>query len=179
MEVPINNGDVDNLVGELWGRKPNPEDYGFTKGNWHDFVYGLVNNYPFKDRMADYADAVQKRKGYGNVLAIAETRSANFQRICDALGITRLPDEQATTDLVIAKIQQMQQAIASIGALQAQITELSDRPTQKELDDLKKAADDANAKAEALRKEQEQDNQAGNAFMRWIGEQINKILGKG
>ncbi len=169
MEVPINNGDVDNLVGELWGRKPNTEDYGFTKGNWHDFIYGLVTAYPYKDRMTDYADAVQKRKGYNVVLNIAEIRSKNFQRICDALGITRLPDENATTDLIIAKIQKMQEAMATIGALQSQITDLSNRPTLNEIDNLKKAADDANAAAEALRQEKIEAEKTGNAFIRWIG----------
>lgn len=170
-----NNGDVDNILGELWGRKPNPEDYGYTKQSWHDFIYGALAAYPYQNRKADYADAVQKRKGYDAVLGIAETRSANFQRICDALGIERKPNEQETTDEIVAKIQQMQTAIATIGALQSQISELSTRPTQAELDKLKKAADDANAAAEALRQEKVEAEKAGNAFTRWIGEQINKL----
>lgn len=174
-----NNGDVDNILGELWGRKPNPADYGFTQGNWHDFIYGALAAYPYKDRMADYADAVEKRKGYESVLDIANLRGANFQRICDALGIVRQPDEQATTDAIVAKIQGLLDAVASIGALQAQIAELSERPTQKELDDLKKAADDANAKAQALQNEKVEAEKTGNAFMRWLGDQLNKLIGKG
>jgi FtsZ-binding cell division protein ZapB len=174
-----NNGDVDNILGELWGRKPNPEDYGYTQQSWHDFIYNALSAYPYQNRKADYADAVEKRKGFDNVLGIAETRSANFQRICDALGIVRQPDEQATTDQLVAKIQGLLTAVASIGALQAQISELSERPTQKELDDLKKAADDANAKALALQNEKAEDEKTGNAFMRWIGDQLNKLIGKG
>lgn len=174
-----NNGDVDNILGELWGRAPNPEDYGYTQQSWHDFIYNALAAYPYQNRKADYADAVQKRKGYDTVLGIAETRSANFQRICDALGIQRQPNEQVTTDLIVAKIQGLLEAVASIGALQAQIAELSERPTQKELDDLKKAADDANAKAQALQNEKAEAEKTGNAFMRWLGDQLNKLLGKG
>lgn len=170
-----NRGDVFNIIGELWGREPNDADYGYTNSNWHDFIYGVLGAYPYLDRKRDFADAVQKRKGFDTVLGIAEMRGANFQRICDALGIERKPNEQETTDAIVAKIQQMQTAIATIGALQSQISELSTRPTQDELNKLKKAADDANAAAEALRQEKAENEKAGNAFMRWIGEQINKI----
>lgn len=178
-EVPVDKSDVFNGTKALWGRDPNPEDYGFTKGNWHDFFYGLISSYPFKDRMADYEDAKLKRAGFNNAMGIANIRSANFQRICDALGIARDPNEQLTTDQIVAKVQGLLDAAASVGALQKQITELSERPTQKELDDLKKAADDANAKALALQKEKEQDAETGNAFLRWLGDQLNKILGRG
>jgi FtsZ-binding cell division protein ZapB len=164
-----NSGDVDNIIGELWGRKPNPEDYGYTRQNWHDFIYGVLAAHPYQDRKSDYADAVQKRKGYDTVLGIAETRSANFQRICDALGIQRQPNEQVTTDLIVAKIQHLIDVAASVGALQLQISELSERPTQKELEELKKAADDANAAADALRQEKVEAEKTGNAFIRWIG----------
>ena len=174
-----NSGDVDNILGELWGRKPNPEDYAYTNGDWHDFIYGALGASPYKDRMADYADAVQKREGYTNVLGIAEIRSANFQRICDALAIERLPDEQATTDKIVAKIKAYQEIISQVANLQAQIEALSLRPTQKEVDALKKSADDANAKALALEQEKVEAEKTGNAFLRWLGDQLNKLIGKG
>jgi len=173
-----NNGDVDNILGELWGRKPNPEDYGYTQQNWHDFIYNALGAYPWKNRMADYADAVKKRAGFENALGIAEARSANFQRICDRLSIQRQPNEEATTDQIIARLDQLFAATTSIPDLQKQIAELSLRPTQKQLDDLKKAADDANAKAQALEQEKAEDEKTGNAFLRWLGDQLNKVLGK-
>lgn len=174
-----NSGDVDNILGELWGRKPNPEDYGYTEQSWHDFIYGALAAYPYKNRMADYADAVQKREGYNNVLGIAEIRSANFQRICDALAIERLPDEQATTDKIVAKIKAMQEIISQVANLKMQIEALSLRPTQADLDKLKKVADDANTKAAVLEQEKYEAEKTGNAFMRWLGEQLNKLTGKG
>jgi len=164
-----NSGDVDNILGELWGRPPNPEDYGFTNGNWHDFIYGALGAYPYKDRMADYADAVQKREGYNTALGIAEIRSANFQRICDALSITRLPDENKTTDQIVAKIKAMQEIMSTIANLKLQIEALSARPTQEQYDKLKATAEDANAKALALQEEKVQAEKTGNAFIRWIG----------
>ena len=168
-------GDVDNILGELWGRKPNPEDYGFTKGDWHAFIYAALSAYPYKDRMADYGDAVEKRKAYVNALNIAEQRSANLQRLCDGVGVNRLPDEQETTTNVIAKFKALEAAAANtaqVDALKKQIAELSLRPTTEEMQALKE-------KAEALEAQQKQDTEAGNAFTRWIGEQINKILKKG
>lgn len=77
--------------------------------------------------------------------------------------------------------------------LQAQVNSLGKRPTQAELDalnakanDLTKQLDTAVAKGEAAEKlaaelEAEHINaqKTGTAFMQWLGEQLNKILGKG
>ncbi len=77
--------------------------------------------------------------------------------------------------------------------LQAQVNSLGSRPTKAELDALNAKADDltkqlgvATAKGEAAEKlaselEAEHINaqKTGNAFLQWLGEQLNKILGKG
>jgi len=77
--------------------------------------------------------------------------------------------------------------------LQAQVNSLGKRPTQAELDalnakanDLTKQLDTAVAKGEAAEKlaselqaEHINAQKTGNAFLQWLGEQLNKILGKG
>lgn len=77
--------------------------------------------------------------------------------------------------------------------LQAQVGALGSRPTKEQLDTAQKAASDladqlavakkageeAQKRAEELEAEHIDAQKAGNAFTRWIGEQINKILGKG
>lgn len=79
-----------------------------------------------------------------------------------------------------------------IGDLQATVASLNTRPTAAELqaakdqaeafksqvDSATAAAEAAEAKAAALEVEHIAAQEAGNAFTRWIGEQINKILGK-
>lgn len=162
-----NRGDVDNIVGELWGRPPKPEDYGFTNVSWHDFIYNVLSAYPYRDRMKDYADAVEKRKAYENAAGIAEIRSRNLQTLCDALGVARLPDEQKTTNNIIAKFNEVQANTTQIEELKKQIAELSLRPTTQEMQTLKD-------KAAALEAEKVKDTETGNAFVRWIGNLFNK-----
>jgi hypothetical protein len=80
-----------------------------------------------------------------------------------------------------------------IYTLQDQVRALSTRPTKEELDNVKQqaaslstqvtlakaAADAAEKKSAALEVEHIKAQETGNAFTRWIGEQLNKILGKG
>lgn len=80
-----------------------------------------------------------------------------------------------------------------IYTLQDQVKALSTRPTKEQLDALQKQAGElatkleeaqkagleAKKRAEELEAEHIEAQRAGNAFTRWIGEQINKILGKG
>lgn len=103
MANPV-KGDVDNILGELWGRAPNPEDYGYTNQNWHDFIYGAMAAYPWRNRFEIlqnlYPAAIRDRD---NAAGIAEIRSGNLQRVCDGVGVTRQPDEQLTSQAIIDK----------------------------------------------------------------------------
>ena len=70
--------------------------------------------------------------------------------------------------------------------LNQMLKDLQDRPTKQQLEAAIKLADDAQKASDALvakNKELEDEKAAaektGNAFTRWIGEQLNKILGKG
>lgn len=65
------------------------------------------------------------------------------------------------------------------------LKDLQDRPTKQQLEAAIKLADDAQKAAQALvdkNKELEDEKAAaektGNAFLRWLGEQLNKLLGK-
>lgn len=134
-----NNGDVDNILGELWGRKPNPEDYGYTKQSWHDFIYNALGAYPWKNRMADYADAVEKRKNYDNAAGIAEIRSANLQTVCDGVGVLRDPNEQITSQAIVDKylgeVKARTAAEDSQKTLQSENTRLQERIKELESGD--------------------------------------------
>lgn len=136
MDKPV-KGDVDNILGELWGRPPNPEDYGYTNQSWHDFIYGAMAAYPWRDRyhilQVLYPQACIDRD---TNLQIAEQRSQNFGDICDAHGVVRLPDEQVTTKAINAKYVQ---AINDCKVLEAEVKKLQGENTalQKQLDDLK------------------------------------------
>lgn len=131
MANPI-RGDVDNIIPEVWGRQPNPEDYGFINGSWHDFFYGVLGAEPWKarKRILDvlYPQAIVDRD---NATSIAETRSNNLQRLCDALGVVRLPDEQATTQAIIDKFNAQVKALAGAEIentkLQGTITDLQSK----------------------------------------------------
>lgn len=81
---------------------------------------------------------------------------------------------------------QLATATDNLNKLNQQIAELSKRPTQSQLDELVKTAAEAKAQADAakaeldkLAKEKAEDEKTGNAFMRWLGDQLNKLLGKG
>jgi len=74
----------------------------------------------------------------------------------------------------------------TIDELNKKIADLADNPTEEQFAEVQKAAAEAEkAKAaaedalEKLRNQVEQDVATGNAFTRWIGDQLNKILGKG
>lgn len=73
----------------------------------------------------------------------------------------------------------------TIDTLNRTIAELSDRPTKEALAAVQKAADEATAARDAIDKaysalkvQAEEDEKVGNAFTRWIGAQLNKLLGK-
>ncbi len=73
----------------------------------------------------------------------------------------------------------------TIDTLNRTIAELSDRPTKETLAAVQKAADEATAARDAIDKaysalkvQVEADEKVGNAFTRWIGAQLNKLLGK-
>lgn len=73
----------------------------------------------------------------------------------------------------------------AIDALNQKIAELSDRPTKEALVAVQKAADEATAARDAIDKaysalkvQAEEDEKVGNAFTRWIGAQLNKLIGK-
>lgn len=78
------------------------------------------------------------------------------------------------------------QANQDLAAARAAIDQLDDRPTQEQLQAVndRLAVAEANA-AEAKKKydelagQVEQDQATGNAFLRWLGDQLNKLLGKG
>ncbi len=81
---------------------------------------------------------------------------------------------------------QLATATENLNKLNQQIADLSKRPTQAQLDELVKSAAEAKAQADAakaeldkLAKEKAEDEKTGNAFLRWLGDQLNKILGKG
>lgn len=77
--------------------------------------------------------------------------------------------------------------------LQDQLKAMGSRPTKEQLDaalkqasdlatqlaDAKKAGEEAEKRAAELEAEHIDAQKTGNAFMRWLGEQLNKILGKG
>jgi len=72
-----------------------------------------------------------------------------------------------------------------IYALQDQLKAMGSRPTAEELKAARDLADSLAAKLEAAVKERDElkaedaaADEAGNAFTRWIGEQISKLLGK-
>lgn len=101
-------GDIDQLLPELWGRGPNPEDYGFTQQSWHDFIYNAVTMYPFQNRrkVIDqlYPQAV---KDLATVQSIANIRGDNFTKILVALAVQANPDETKTTELVLKEIERL------------------------------------------------------------------------
>jgi hypothetical protein len=128
MANPV-KGDVDNILGELWGRPPNPEDYGYTQQNWHDAIYGMFGAYPWRNRFEilqnKYPQAV---KDLEIVSGIAETRSRNLQTVCDALGVPRQPDEQVTSQAIVDKynlaVKAQHDAEAAQKTAQGQVTDL-------------------------------------------------------
>lgn len=155
-----NRGDVDNILGEVWGRSPNPEDYGYTNQSWHDFIYGMLAAYPWQNRKADFtraaAENVQLRTDNQTNFNIAEVRGGNFQRICDATGVERKPDESATTDQIIAVYDALKKGnvdIANKLAEQVKIVGIKDNEItrlSKENESLKAQVGD-NSKWETLK----------------------------
>lgn len=86
--------------------------------------------------------------------------------------------QQAAPALIAAQAQ-------AIDTLNQKIAELSDRPTKEALAAVQKAADEATAARDAIDKaysalktQAEEDEKVGNAFTRWIGAQLSKLLGK-
>lgn len=75
---------------------------------------------------------------------------------------------------------------AAIDNLNKAVAALSERPTKEALAKVQQAADEATAARDALQKaydglesQVKEDEKTGNAFLRWLGDQLNKILGKG
>ena len=96
------------------------------------------------------------------------------------------PEGKAANKWQQAAPQVIANQAAAIDNLNKSVAARSGRPTRETLAAVQKAADEANAAKEALQAAygalQEQvkaDEQTGNAFMRWLGDQLNKILGKG
>jgi hypothetical protein len=74
---------------------------------------------------------------------------------------------------------------AAIDNLNAQVKALGSRPTQEQLAAVQKAADEATAARDAidkvyseLKQKVEKDEEVGNAFTRWIGGVLGKLIGK-
>lgn len=75
---------------------------------------------------------------------------------------------------------------AAIDNLNAQLKAMGERPTKEQFAELQKAAQEATAARDAIDKaysalktQVDEDEKVGNAFTRWIGAQISKLLGKG
>lgn len=75
---------------------------------------------------------------------------------------------------------------AAIDNLNAQLKAMGERPTKEQFAELQKAAAEATAARDAIDKaysalktQVDEDEKVGNAFTRWIGSQISKLLGKG
>lgn len=74
----------------------------------------------------------------------------------------------------------------NLTSLQRQIADLTTRPTKEQLDaltaavtDATKQANDAHAALVTAEAQQQADQATGNAFLRWLGDQLNKLLKKG
>jgi len=100
--------------------------------------------------------------------------------------------EQAYTWQNVGKVAVNDKWQQQIYDLQAQVAALGSRPTKEQLAAVEakaneltsqltaaqKAADEALAKAKQLEQEKAEDEKTGNAFMRWLGDQLNKLLGR-
>lgn len=83
--------------------------------------------------------------------------------------------------------------VQQIAELNNKVAQLSSRPTadqlqavkdasvalQKAAEESAKAAAESKAKYDQIAAEREADTQTGNSFLRWLGDQLNKLLGKG
>lgn len=140
-----NEGDVRNILGELWGRAPNPEDYGYTKQNWHDFVYNILAAYPWQNRKQDFnralALAEQNRINAETAGSIAGIRGDALNNIAAALGIAQNPDATVLANQIVARIADLQR---SAGA------------------------------ADLIAKERAEEVETGNRFLRWIGQILSR-----
>ncbi len=201
MSKPI-KGDIEQLLPELWGRGPNPEDYGFTEQSWHDFIYNAVTMYPFQNRKKIIDQFPQLQKDLNTVQSIANIRGDNFNKITSAVGVPGNPDESVSTKAVIDKVKALLDQVSALQgslsnsnqtiiALQTQIKDMGDRPTTAQYKELQEAIDKANtrimedqgkleqahAQVADLTKEKAEAEKTGNLFTRWIGDLINKIAG--
>lgn len=95
-----------------------------------------------------------------------------------------LPRLLSADDRATALGSQLTQANGQLTQLNSQIQDLSKRPTQKQLDDLQKTASDAvdqakkaQADLEVLQGQSTKDQETGNSFLRWLGNQLNKLTG--
>lgn len=196
-------GDVDNILGELWGRAPNPEDYGYTNQNWHDFIYGAMGAYPWRDRFDvlqnKYPQAVRDRD---NATAIANTRYDHHIQIINTIGVPVNPNESISTAAAIEKVKAVFTQVKTlqdlltksndtIADLQLQIRDMAGGASEEQVQALQKAVDDANkkiledgkkleqayAQVETLSREKAAATETGNLFTRWIGDLINKLAG--
>lgn len=75
---------------------------------------------------------------------------------------------------------------AALANLNEQVKLLSERPTKAQLEEVQKAAIEANAAKDAaekaladLKQQVIKDEETGNSFLRWLGNQLNKLVGKG
>lgn len=102
-----NRGDVVNILGELWGRAPSEEDFGYTNSDWHDFIYGALSAYPYQDRKKQFAQALVDvetyKKGADFATSVAKVRADYIDRIRVALGVAPQTTEEATVQAIITK----------------------------------------------------------------------------
>lgn len=109
-EMKPEKGDVYNIINEIWGRKPNPEDYGYTNMSWHDFIYGVLDAYPWANRKTYWAnlskdDAAQKAKvaELQSVLAQVQAKadlSDSLQKKVDDLLAEKTKDEETGNSFI-------------------------------------------------------------------------------
>lgn len=99
-----------------------------------------------------------------------------------AFWLTQRQDTVGSVNLT----KQLAEATQALITARQQLQDLGSRPTKAELDAVTAKLQTAEAKAMAMQAAVEKANadqaaaqQTGNAFLQWLGQQLNKILGKG
>lgn len=102
-----NTGDVDNAYLAANGRTATEEEKKiYTTKPWN-VGDGLYYGKTLNDLKLTQDSLKRSTASYEAALAVAEERSANFQRICDVLGVERKPNESETTDRIVAEIERL------------------------------------------------------------------------
>lgn len=93
-------------------------------------------------------------------------------------------DRYYAFDANVATINQLNTTVTQLNATIQKLTSDDDADKariadlQAQADNAKKLADELQAQNNALVLEKDYANKTGNAFMQWLGEQLNKILGR-